>query len=193
MIIWKTKDILQNHNKNKSMKEFQFSCFQFVLQAVTSLILVLVANYWLLLPTIFMGCLFYGLRHIYVKTARCLKRLESMGNDRMVWILSVSVILIFFIIVTFKTGRSPIFAHTNATISGLTTIRAYKSDEAIIREFNSLQDSNSSVCFLFNASARALAMWLEIVCVLYMTVVVVIFFIFETGNCWKVNFFFYQW
>lgn len=174
------------------MKEFQFSYFQFVLQAVTSLILVLVANYWLLVPTIFMGCLFYGLRHIYVKTARCLKRLESMGNDRMVWILSVSVILIFFIIVTFKTGRSPIFAHTNATISGLTTIRAYKSDEAIIREFNSLQDSNSSVCFLFNASARALAMWLEIVCVLYMTVVVVIFFIFETGNCWKVNFFFYQ-
>lgn len=99
------------------------------------------------------------------------------------------MILIFFIIVTFKTGRSPIFAHTNATISGLTTIRAYKSDEAIIREFNSLQDSNSSVCFLFNASARALAMWLEIVCVLYMTVVVVIFFIFETGNCLKVNFF----
>lgn len=97
------------------------------------------------------------------------------------------MILIFFIIVTFKTGRSPIFAHTNATISGLTTIRAYRSDEAIISEFNSLQDSNSSVCFLFNASARALAMWLEIVCVLYMTTVVVIFFIFETGNCWKVN------
>lgn len=72
------------------MTEFQFSYFQFVLQAVTSLILVLVANYWLLVPTIFMGCLFYGLRHIYVKTARCLKRLESMGNDRMVWILSVS-------------------------------------------------------------------------------------------------------
>lgn len=102
--------------------------------------------------------------------------------------MSVGDIDLFsFLIVTFKTGRSPIFAHTNATISGLTTIRAYRSDEAIISEFNSLQDSNSSVCFLFNASARALAMWLEIVCVLYMTVVVVIFFIFETGNCWKVN------
>lgn len=26
-------------------------------------------------------------------------------------------------------------------------------------------------------------MWLEIVCVLYMTIVVIIFFVFEKGNC----------
>lgn len=55
---------------------------QFLLQTVTSLILVLVANYWLLIPTLTMSLIFYGMRHIYVKTARCLKRLESMGNAR---------------------------------------------------------------------------------------------------------------
>lgn len=76
-------------------------------------------------------------------------------------------------------GRSPIFAHTNATISGLATIRSYKSNETIIREFNSLQDNNTSVCFLFTSSSRALALWLELACVLYMAIVIGIFFAFE--------------
>lgn len=79
-------------------------------------------------------------------------------------------------------GRSPIFAHTNSTISGLTTIRAYKSNETLIREFNSLQDSNTSVCFVFNSSSRALALWLELICVLYMTIVIAIFFVFEKSE-----------
>lgn len=81
-----------------------------------------------------------------------------------------------------STGRSPIFAHTNATISGLSTIRTYKSSETIIKEFNSLQNSNTSVCFLFSSLAKALALWLELVCVLYMAVVLLIFFIFEKGK-----------
>lgn len=51
-----------------------------MLQAITSLILVSIANYWLLIPTLVMSVIFFGLRHIYVRTARCLKRLESMGK-----------------------------------------------------------------------------------------------------------------
>lgn len=52
-----------------------------MLQAITSLILVSMANYWLLIPTLVMSIIFFGLRHIYVRTARCLKRLESMGKQ----------------------------------------------------------------------------------------------------------------
>lgn len=59
---------------------FQF-LLQFILQVTTSLILVLVANQWLLIPTVIMTMIFFGLRHIYVRTARCLKRMESMGNN----------------------------------------------------------------------------------------------------------------
>lgn len=54
---------------------------QFLLQVTTSLILASMANYWLMIPTAFMCIIFLGLRHIYVKTARCLKRLESMGKQ----------------------------------------------------------------------------------------------------------------
>lgn len=82
----------------------------------------------------------------------------------------------------FVKGRSPIFAHTNATITGLSTIRTCKSDDTVIREFNSLQDSNTAVCFLFNSLSRALALWLELVCVIYMAIVLIIFFVFEKGR-----------
>ncbi|XP_055309579.1 probable multidrug resistance-associated protein lethal(2)03659 isoform X2 [Sitodiplosis mosellana] len=126
----------------------------FILQVTTSLSLVLMTNYWLAIPTAIMSLIFLGLRHIYVRTARCLKRMESMG-------------------------RSPIFSHTNATISGLTTIRSYKSNEIIIKEFNALQDGNTAVCYLFNSTSRALALWLELVCVLYMMIVLTIFFVFK--------------
>lgn len=67
---------IKSDNNNET---FQFDCFQFVLQVTTSLILVLLANYWLVIPTVVMSIIFFGLRHVYVRTARCLKRMESMG------------------------------------------------------------------------------------------------------------------
>lgn len=54
--------------------------FQFFLQFVAIMILVSITNYWLLLPTAIMTVIFYGLRHIYVNTARCIKRIESLGK-----------------------------------------------------------------------------------------------------------------
>lgn len=83
---------------------------------------------------------------------------------------------------SYSLGRSPIFSHTNATISGLATIRTFKSHDVVIQEFNSLQNSNTSVCFLFNSLSRALALWLEVICVFYMAIVLLIFFVFEKGK-----------
>lgn len=54
--------------------------FQFFLQFAAIMILVSITNYWLLLPTAIMTVIFYGLRHIYVNTARCIKRIESLGK-----------------------------------------------------------------------------------------------------------------
>lgn len=85
--------------------------------------------------------------------------------------------LLFIII-----GRSPIFSHTNTTINGLSTIRAFKSHDDVINEFNTLQDNNTSACFLFNAAARALALWSELVCSLYMACVIAIFLFFDRGK-----------
>lgn len=44
------------------------------------IILVSITNVWLLLPTIVMSVLFYGLRQVYVNTARSVKRVEAMSE-----------------------------------------------------------------------------------------------------------------
>lgn len=121
------------------------------------MILVSLSNIWIMMATIGMSLLFYRLRYIYVCTARCLRRLEALG-------------------------RSTIISHTNATISGLSTIRVTNSKDILVREFNELQDHNTSVCFIFKATTRAIAFWLELICVLYMATAIGIFLSIEQSK-----------
>lgn len=53
---------------------------QFFLELIAIIILVSMVNLWLLVPTFVMSLLFYGLRHVYVNTARCIKRVEALSK-----------------------------------------------------------------------------------------------------------------
>lgn len=77
-------------------------------------------------------------------------------------------------------------SHINATINGLATIRAAHAEDVLIKEFNSLQDRNTSTCFIFKASTRAIAFWMEWICVIYMSIAITIFLFFHMS---KFNFF----
>ncbi|XP_031633880.1 probable multidrug resistance-associated protein lethal(2)03659 [Contarinia nasturtii] len=126
----------------------------FFLQCTMSLILVSMTNIWLVVVTLVLSFIFYAIRHIYVSSARCLRRIDALG-------------------------RSAIISHTNSTIHGLNTIHATNSERTLVTEFNSLQDHNTSVCFIYKASTQAITFWLELLCVLYMTIAIVIFLVFE--------------
>lgn len=89
------------------------------------------------------------------------------------------------LICLFQTGRSVLMSHINATISGLSTIRATNSEDMLIREFNSLQDRNTSACYIFKASTRAIAFWMEWICVIYMAVAVTIFLFFDLSKWYR--------
>lgn len=43
-------------------------------------VLVSIANAWLLVPTLAMAAVSYGLRHVYINTARSVKRVESLSK-----------------------------------------------------------------------------------------------------------------
>lgn len=73
-------------------------------------------------------------------------------------------------------------SHVNATINGLSTIRATKSENVLIEEFNALQDRNTSTCFIFKAATRAIAFWMEWICAIYMTIVIIIFLFFDMST-----------
>jgi ATP-binding cassette, subfamily C (CFTR/MRP), member 4 len=94
--------------------------FQFVLEFIAIMVLVSIVNFYFAIPTLIMAFMLYILRFIYVTTSRNIKRVESIS-------------------------KSPIYAHTNATLQGLPTIRASKAENAVIQNFNKILDHNTSV------------------------------------------------
>uniref|UniRef100_A0A182TTB0 ABC transmembrane type-1 domain-containing protein n=1 Tax=Anopheles melas TaxID=34690 RepID=A0A182TTB0_9DIPT len=127
---------------------------QFFVEFSAIIVLVAVVNYWLLFPTLVMAIIFYFLRHVYTNTARSIKRVEA-------------------------STRSPIFSHANASFQGLSTIRAFGVEKILADEFDKHQDLNTSAWYLFLATTRAFAQWLEMVCVLYIAVVTLSFLLVE--------------
>lgn len=74
------------------------------------------------------------------------------------------------------------FTHTNATIEGLGTIRAFGAGHRMAQVFDARQDANTSASFLFGAITRGFAFWLDLICSLYIASVVFSFLVLGTGN-----------
>lgn len=127
-------------------------CLQIGLSILGIIVVVAVVNYWLLLPTLFVGVIFYLLRIVYLSTSRSVKRLDGLT-------------------------RSPVFQHLNASLQGLTTIRAFRAQPILEKEFDNHQDLHSGAWYLFIASSRAFGFWLDVVCLIYITVVTISFFL----------------
>jgi len=91
-----------------------------VLEIFAVMVLVSLVNVYFIIPTIFMAFLLYGFRYVYVNTSRKIKRVESVL-------------------------RSPIYSFTNATLLGLSTIKAFNAEDAVKRNFASHIDYNAAV------------------------------------------------
>ena len=87
--------------------------------------------------SVIMGC-YYVVQRIYVNTSRQLKRLESVS-------------------------KSPIYSHFGETITGTSTIRAFRMEEDFIKQSENLVDSNQKANFPALVANRWLAVRLETV------------------------------
>lgn len=98
--------------------------------------LTIMVEPYLLIAIILLIITCFTFWRFYVKTSRCVKRLESVA-------------------------RSYIFNHMTTSVNGMMTIRAFKAQKMLTQEFDHLQDRHTSSWFLFIAANRCFAMWID--------------------------------
>nr|XP_036672754.1 probable multidrug resistance-associated protein lethal(2)03659 [Drosophila suzukii] len=118
-----------------------------------NIVVISIVNPLFLLPALAIGVVFYHLRTFYLKTSRDLKRLEA-------------------------SSRTPVYSHLAASLTGLSTIRAFGAESILEAEFDSYQDIHSSAAYMFISTSRAFGYWMDMFCVLYVAIVTLGFFIF---------------
>jgi ABC-type multidrug transport system fused ATPase/permease subunit len=127
---------------------------QIVLMMTGSLLVAVSVNLYFLIPIVVMGCLFLFIRKIYLRTSKNVKRLEGIT-------------------------KSPVFTHLNATLRGLTTIRAYGAQEILRKEFDKHQDLHSSAWYMFITTSQAFGFSLDIMCLIFIALVTFSFLLIE--------------
>ncbi|XP_061082797.1 multidrug resistance-associated protein 4 [Conger conger] len=100
---------------------------------------------WILIPVLPLLIVFIVLRRYFLQTSRDIKRLES-------------------------TTRSPVFSHLSSSLQGLWTIRAFKAEERFQEAFDAHQNLHSEAWFLFLTSSRWLAVRLDAICAIFVTI-----------------------
>ncbi|CAH1738400.1 unnamed protein product [Aphis gossypii] len=121
-------------------------CIHNGLMVLGILVVIGIVNVYMIIAAIVLIFVFYKVMICYLSLSRSIKRLDG-------------------------TTRSPVFTHLNATLQGLTTIRAFKAEQILTREFDSHQDLHSSVWYLFITASRGFGLWLDIICLVYVSAV----------------------
>ncbi|XP_020296897.1 multidrug resistance-associated protein 4-like isoform X1 [Pseudomyrmex gracilis] len=119
---------------------------QMNLMMIGSLVVTCIINPIFLVPVIFISTIIYWIRKMYLKTSKNIKRLEGIA-------------------------RSPVFTHLNATLNGLTTIRAYCAQDILKREFDKLQDYHTSTVYMYIVTSTAFGFTLDVFCFVFISFV----------------------
>uniref|UniRef100_G3MW09 Multidrug resistance-associated protein 4 n=1 Tax=Bos taurus TaxID=9913 RepID=G3MW09_BOVIN len=128
------------------IKASVFLLFQTFLLVIGVVGVMVAAIPWIAIPVIPLGILFFVLRRYFLETSRDVKHLEC-------------------------TTRSPVFSHLASSLRGLWTIRAYKAEQKFQELFDAYQDLHSEAWFLLLTTSRWLAVYLDVICAIFVTLV----------------------
>lgn len=80
-------------------------------------------------------------------------------------------------------GRAPVFSHISASLYGMPTIRAFKAEQMVSLEFDSLQDIHTSTWYMYIASSEIFGFYLDCISTLFLVIVTYQFLLFNFGEC----------
>lgn len=66
-------------------------------------------------------------------------------------------------------------------MNGLTTIRAYKAEEILTREFDSKQDTHTGCQFMIISTVTTFGFYLDVTCTIFIFCIVFYYMLFDTG------------
>ncbi|CAH1183385.1 unnamed protein product [Phaedon cochleariae] len=131
--------------------------FRSVFSIIGIIVLIVTVNSSFLAYALVIFLALLMVRRVYMPTGRSLKRLEA-------------------------STRSPMIGHLNASLEGLTTIRACGIEETLINEFDRHQNLFTSAHFIGQTTTRAFGLWMDLICSLYVCIVVISFIFFESNS-----------
>ena len=133
---------------DESLPATFFDAIQSLIMVLGSVVIIGMANPWVLLILIPIIPIFLWLRRYYLRTSRHLKRLESVT-------------------------RSPIYALFSSSLSGLMTIRAFNMENDFVNLFIDRVNANSRAFFIFSCSGRWFGLRLDLLtcCLTFLTAI----------------------
>lgn len=78
-------------------------------------------------------------------------------------------------------AKSPVFTHLAASLNGLSTVRAYKAERILEKEFDHHQDIHSACWFQYISSTVAFGLSLDLMCFVFITSIVGYFMLIDTA------------
>ncbi|XP_066139727.1 probable multidrug resistance-associated protein lethal(2)03659 [Euwallacea fornicatus] len=128
-----------------------------VFSCIGAIALISTVSYVFIIPAGVLAACLYFLRIVYMPTARSLKRLVAAS-------------------------RSPLIGHVNASIQGLTTIRACKIERVLAEEFDRHQDFYTSAHYMTFCMQKAFFFFMDILSTLFVTFIVGKLLFWGTGE-----------
>lgn len=118
---------------------------------------MLITKWTLMFPILGLVIAMIALRVMYLRTSRNLKRFLG-------------------------TTRSTIFNHTNITLHGLVTIRAFNVQNLFLKHYYTYQNDHTDICIASSSSEMLLGVSMDILSLLNMIFVTGILLLFKDGR-----------
>ncbi|CAH0557789.1 unnamed protein product [Brassicogethes aeneus] len=133
-----------------------YEIFRVLCALIGTIVVISMVNIGFLIPATLLIIKLYFVRSMYIPVGRSLKRLDAAT-------------------------RGPLMSHINATIDGITTIRAYNMENKVKQEFENHLDMYTSASYMMICAIRTFGFILDMTCTMFITSVIV-HFLFISGD-----------